>query len=144
MQDLFTFRKAVSACSGTFVKVHHFVAFAYEFNVHSLAKILRTCKRNSTRAELLEAWLALTRVKHHDNLQVLIQLNQWLALTVLLPTRPCTFSRLKNKRAVTTGKLNSVLTAKSVWVYTKMFKETELLKNENERNRSARTVHFSS
>ena len=34
-------------------------------------------------AQLLEAWLALTRVKYHNNLQVLIPLNQWLVLTML-------------------------------------------------------------
>ena len=37
---------------------------------------------------MLEAWLALTRVKYHDNLEVLIPLNQWLALTMLRATQP--------------------------------------------------------
>lgn len=39
-------------------------------------------------AKLLEAQLALTHVKYHDNLEVLIQHNQWLALTMLRATRP--------------------------------------------------------
>ena len=30
----------------------------------------REDKRTNNRAQLLEAWLALTRVKYHDNLQV--------------------------------------------------------------------------
>ena len=33
--------------------------------------------RLSFRAELLEAWLALTSVKYHDNLLILMLLNQW-------------------------------------------------------------------
>ena len=39
-------------------------------------------------AELLEAWLALTSVKHHDNLLILMLLTQWLALTMLRTTGP--------------------------------------------------------
>ena len=39
--------------------------------------------RSSTRAQLLEAWLALTSVKYLDNVLVLILLNQWLKLTIL-------------------------------------------------------------
>ena len=39
-------------------------------------------------AELLEAWLALTSVKYHDNLLVLMLFNQWLALTMLRATGP--------------------------------------------------------
>ena len=39
-----------------------------------------------TWAELLEAWLALTSVKYHDNLLILMLLNQWLALTMLRTT----------------------------------------------------------
>ena len=42
------------------------------------------------RAELLEAWLALTGVKYHDNLFILRLLNQWLALTMLRTTGPRT------------------------------------------------------
>ena len=38
------------------------------------------------RAELLEACLALTSVKYHDNLLILMLLNQWLALTMLRAT----------------------------------------------------------
>ena len=34
-----------------------------------------------SRAELLEAWLALTSVKYHDNLLILMLFNQWLAIT---------------------------------------------------------------
>ena len=41
-----------------------------------------------TWAELLEAWLALTSVKYHDNLLVLMLFNQWLALTMLRATGP--------------------------------------------------------
>lgn len=37
---------------------------------------------------MLEAWLALTNVDYHRNLQVLIPLNQWLALTILRATGP--------------------------------------------------------
>ena len=41
---------------------------------------LRVCDKHyaslTSRAQLLEAWLALTRVKCHDNVQVLIHLNQ--------------------------------------------------------------------
>ena len=40
------------------------------------------------RAELFEAWLALTSVKYHDNLLILILINQWLALTMLRTTGP--------------------------------------------------------
>ena len=40
----------------------------------------------TARAELLEAWLALTSVKYHDNLLILMLLNQWLALTMLRTT----------------------------------------------------------
>ena len=39
-------------------------------------------------AELLEAWLALTSVKYHDNLLILMLLNQWLVLTMLRTTGP--------------------------------------------------------
>ena len=39
---------------------------------------------------LLEAWLALTSVKYHGNLEVLIPLNQRLALTRLRTTGPWT------------------------------------------------------
>ena len=37
----------------------------------------------NARAELFEEWLALTSVKYHDNLLVLMLLNQWLSLTML-------------------------------------------------------------
>ena len=40
------------------------------------------------RAQLLKAWLALTRVKYLDNLLVLIPLYQWLALTMPRATQP--------------------------------------------------------
>ena len=40
-----------------------------------------------TWAELLEAWLALTSVKEHDNLLILMLLDQWLALTMLVTTQ---------------------------------------------------------
>ena len=40
------------------------------------------------RAELLEAWLALTSVNYHDNLLILMLLNQLLALTMLRTTGP--------------------------------------------------------
>ena len=40
-------------------------------------------------AELLEACLALTSVKYHDNLLIMMLLyNQWLALTMLPKTAP--------------------------------------------------------
>ena len=48
------------------------------------------CDHLLTRAELLEAWLALTSVKYHDNLLILMLLNQWLALTMLPTTGPST------------------------------------------------------
>ena len=41
---------------------------------------------------LLEAWLALTSVKHHGNPKVLIPLNQRLALTRLRTTGPWAFA----------------------------------------------------
>ena len=41
---------------------------------------------STNRAELLEAWLALTSVKYHDNLLTLMPLNHWLALTMLRTT----------------------------------------------------------
>ena len=40
------------------------------------------------RAELLEAWLALTSIRYHDNILILMLLNQWLALTMLRTTGP--------------------------------------------------------
>ena len=43
---------------------------------------------------LLEAWLALTSVKYHGNLYVLIPLNQRLALTSLWATGPCIINHL--------------------------------------------------
>ena len=42
----------------------------------------------SVRAELLEAWLALTSVKYHDNILILMPLNHWLVLTMLQTTGP--------------------------------------------------------
>ena len=42
----------------------------------------------TTRPGLLEAWLALTSVKYHGNLYILIPLNQRLALTRLRATGP--------------------------------------------------------
>ena len=39
-------------------------------------------------AALLEAWLALTSVKYHDNLLILMLINQWLALAMLRTTGP--------------------------------------------------------
>ena len=39
-------------------------------------------------AELFEAWLALTSIKYHGNLLILMQLNRWLALTMLRTTGP--------------------------------------------------------
>ena len=45
-------------------------------------------KEKEIMAELLEAWLALTSVKYHDNLLVLMPFNQWLALTMLRTTGP--------------------------------------------------------
>ena len=41
-----------------------------------------------TWAELLEGWLAPTSVKYHDNLLILMLLNQWLALTMFRTTGP--------------------------------------------------------
>ena len=43
-------------------------------------------------AELLEAWFALTSVKYHDNLLILMPFNQWLALTMLRTTGPWKFA----------------------------------------------------
>ena len=40
-------------------------------------------------AELLEACLVLTSIKYHDNLLILVLLNQWLVLTMLQTTGPC-------------------------------------------------------
>ena len=42
----------------------------------------------STRPGLLEAWIALTSVKYHGNLSILIPLNQRLALTSLRAINP--------------------------------------------------------
>ena len=42
----------------------------------------------ATRPGLLEAWLVLTSVKYHENLYILIPLNQRLALTRLRATGP--------------------------------------------------------
>ena len=47
-----------------------------------------------TRPGLLEAWLALTSVKYHGNLYILIPLNQRLALTRLRATGPRRWSHL--------------------------------------------------
>ena len=47
------------------------------FPVHDLSFRLSL---PTTRPGLLEAWTALTSVKYHGNLSVLIPLNQWLAL----------------------------------------------------------------
>ena len=41
-----------------------------------------------TWPRLLEAWLVLTSVKYHENLYILIPLNQRLALTRLQATSP--------------------------------------------------------
>ena len=38
--------------------------------------------------KFFEAWLALTSVNYHKNVQVSILLNQWLALTVLRVVAP--------------------------------------------------------
>ena len=54
------------------------------------AVLQRNVQVITSRAELLEAWLALTSVKYHDNLLILMLLNQWLALTVLRTTGPRT------------------------------------------------------
>ena len=37
---------------------------------------------------MLEGWLALISVKYHDNLLILMLLNQWLALIMLRATGP--------------------------------------------------------
>ena len=44
------------------------------------------------RAELLEAWLAPTSVKYHDNLLILMLLNRRLALTTLRTSGPRSFA----------------------------------------------------
>ena len=44
--------------------------------------LVKTNMRVVPKAELLEAWLALTSVKYHDNLLILMLLNQWLAPTM--------------------------------------------------------------
>ena len=54
-----------------------------------------TSYTKDTRAELLEAWLALTSVKYHGNLLILMLLNQWLALTMLRTTGSRGLSRCK-------------------------------------------------
>ena len=46
-----------------------------------------------SRAKLLEAWLAPTSVKYHDNLLILMLLNRWLALTMLRTTGPISLWR---------------------------------------------------
>ena len=43
----------------------------------------QTLTASSSWAKLLEGWLALTSVKYHDNLLVLMLFNQWLALIML-------------------------------------------------------------
>ena len=44
--------------------------------------------RKPVWAELLKPWLALTSIKYHDNLLILMLLNQWLALIMLRTTGP--------------------------------------------------------
>ena len=44
--------------------------------------------KSTTWPGLLEAWLVLTSVKYHENLYILIPLNQRLALTRLRATGP--------------------------------------------------------
>ena len=60
----------------------------YGENETSWRRLFKVTPLNHVHAwqkpELLEAWLA----KYHDNLQVLIQPIQWLALTLLRATRP--------------------------------------------------------
>ena len=60
-------------------------------------------RKAAIRAELFEAWLALTSVKCHDNLLILMLLNQWLALTMLRTTGPSTklaISKSATRKAV--------------------------------------------
>ena len=47
--------------------------------IHETAPLRRCFMKIS--AELLEAWLALTSVKYHDNPLILMLFNQWLTLT---------------------------------------------------------------
>ena len=51
------------------------------FKVNQFVKLSNF--QNTTEAQLLEAWLALTSVLYVDNILVLILLNQWLKLTML-------------------------------------------------------------
>ena len=65
-------------------KIQHII-----FNPHNTK---HGSAKKSTWAYLLESWLALTSVKYHDNLLILMLLNQWLALTMLRTTGPCFLS----------------------------------------------------
>lgn len=58
-------------------------------NDQTYAKFMRI-KSIHNRPRLLEAWLALTSIKYHGNLKVLIPRNQQLALTRLQTTGPGT------------------------------------------------------
>ena len=71
-------RKFVHCCAFN----HPFAHFLKEGCFYS-----RTFEENS-RAELLEGWFALTNVKYHDNLLILMLLNQWLALTMFQTNGP--------------------------------------------------------
>ena len=77
-----------------FVPKTHQIAVLLEIVVLANSKKNRNIKSNdvnlisAARAQLLEAWLALTSVKYLDNVLVLILLNQWLKLTMLWATQP--------------------------------------------------------
>ena len=55
--------------------------------------LMNTLKQFAIRAELFETWLALTSVKYHGNLLIVILLNPWLAVTMLRTTGPSTIYR---------------------------------------------------
>ena len=65
----------------------HVDSYSGHFNHFTRNKLnlsqLSTLSFADTWADLLKAWLALTSVKYHDNLLILMLLNQWLALTML-------------------------------------------------------------
>ena len=75
----------------------------------------------ATRAQLLEAWLALTSVKYLDNVLVLILLNQWLKLTMLWATQPRVLFTSNN---ISRQKTHSPHLSASCLVEQKAFKES--------------------
>ena len=62
--------------------------WAIPFNMRSTGLVMMQFFRAELKITLLEGWLALTSVKYHGNLLILMLFNQWLAPTMLRPTGP--------------------------------------------------------